>query len=168
VAAARLVNRTGVQAAGRVGWMWAQLDAAAARNWIAGLEDPEMRRDAISNYAANSSRGSATATIEWLLGLPADRARDYGLQSAVQAAVAATGSIDEQALNAIGDERIRGQAAMGAIVVLGRSEPELAISLIDLHIADPALRQQARRQIAEQRGGTDGTLFFTSSIDFPR
>lgn len=167
-AAARLVERTGAGAAGRVAWGWAQHDPVAASTWVEGLEDAEMLRDGVANLALNWSRVDADAAMDWLLGLPDGRARDFGLQVSLQSATAATGSVDVRALDAIGDDQIREQAAMGALVVLGRSDPDGARRLVDEYIENPRMRREALRRIAALSGGTDTVDFFSSGIDVPR
>lgn len=167
-AAAALVERSGARAAGRVAWAWAQRDPDAASAWVADLDNTEQRLDGVVNLASNWSRIDHEAAIDWLLELPPDQARDFGLQSAVQTATSRTGRLDPQLLEEIGDELIRGRTAVNALVVLARSDDEQARRLIDEHIDDPALRQQALRQIAEQSGGADITTLFSSRIDVPR
>ena len=168
IAAARLVESTGAGsgAAGRVAWAWSQQDPVAASTWVAGLEDPEMRRDAIGSLALNLSRVNPSAAIDWLLDMPADQGRDFGLQTALSTSAAATGEIDTRALNAIGDERVRNQGILNAITAIARSNPDRARRLVDEHIDDPIRREQALQRIAEQPGGM--VSLFTSQIDIPR
>jgi hypothetical protein len=168
IAAARFVDRTGARAAGRVGWAWAQQDPVAASDWVASLEDPEQRRDGISNLAANWSRTDPNAAITWLLDLPDDPARDWGIQTALQMSVLATGSLDRNILDEIGDEQMRTRAAVNSIVALGRSNADEARRLVDELIEDPGLRQQALQRIAEQSGGPDAVSMFSSGVDIPR
>lgn len=166
--AARLVDRTGARAAGRVAFAWAQQDPRAAAEWAAGLDDPDLRMDAIMNLGANWSRTDPDAAIAWLIDLPEDIGRDAGLQAALQIATATTGSLDLRALDAIGDDRMRGQAVVSAATVLARSDPDEARRLVERHVEDADLRQQALQRIAEQARGTDAVNLLSSSVDFPR
>jgi hypothetical protein len=167
VAAADLVERTGAQAAGRVGWIWAQQDPDAAASWVANLEDPSMRRDGVTNLAANWARADPDAAVDWLLDMPAGAPRDYGLEFALPSLVAAEGELDPSLLDAIGDEAIRERALVSSIATLARSDADEARRLADTLIEDPILREQARQRIAQQSGGTDITSIISSSIDVP-
>jgi hypothetical protein len=143
---------------------WARHDPAGAAKWALSIEDPQRRTDAVRNVVRSWANADPDATLDWLLDLSDDALRDGGL-IVYLSTTAATGSFDARTLRAIGPGN-RERAAMGAILTIGRTDPEKAQRLIDEHIRTPALLEEVSRQLGQQVGGRRGV--FLNALDLPR
>lgn len=141
---------------------WTARDPAAAAAWVSSLDDSESLLIGVLSVATAWSSADPEAALRWLLGLSNEAARDEGL-SRYLIATAASGSLDTRALRALSDAS-REQAAIAALVAVGRRDPAAAQGLIEEHVSTAAGRREAERALSETAAGTPWTL----GLDLPR
>ena len=149
-AAARLLASVGTRGTGGIGpefaiaRNWAQRDPAAAASWA--LDLPLMSRGvALPIVAGAWALQDPGAVREWALRVPPGEKKD----AALAAVMRSRGNVppDPALLGAFSDDRARQAAIMNTLVVVAQTDPAAARRLLDAHITDPKMRNQAEQMI---------------------
>jgi CRP-like cAMP-binding protein len=142
---------------------WAERDPAAAARWVEQVElsdiTEERRLAALSNVAARWAAQNAEEAEDWALRFAGGPTRDRAL-GAVLTVTSEAGRVETRLLRAFSSDAVAQQRLAGLMANLGNSNPDLGRELIDRYIADPVLRTEAERELAQ---GSSSQLFRTGS-----
>lgn len=134
-------------AASQVASVWAARDPAAAANWAVQLSDTATRSSAMGSVVSNWANRDPDGARRWVLGQPRGAARDAALQRLLPSMAARGGELDTRLLDAFSSDAIRQNAVMNAALQLAGRDPDAARRLVDQHITQPQMRQQAYTMI---------------------
>ena len=116
---------------------WADSEPAVAL--FHTLSEPRQASTA-RRLASNWARRDMPAARAWATALPSGRTRDAALMGVVEGSDA---SPDPALLLLFQSETLRQEVIVDAVPRVGRRDPVEGRRLMDAHLTDPALRQQA-------------------------
>jgi hypothetical protein len=128
-------------------------DPYAAADWALDLNEAEARSNALTGIAGAWASYDTRAARNWVLTMPTGTSRDAALTGAVQM-IGRAESLDQGLLGAFSSDRAREQAIMRAIPSVAQRDVDEARRLVDDHVTDPDLREQADYMLSSptQRG----------------
>lgn len=146
-AAARMIERLdgwySTLAAAQVAASWAVSDPMAAANWAMQLADTTMRSTALSSVVGSWASEDLDGAQRWVLSQPRGETRDQALHRLLPMTVARDSEIDTRLLDAFSNDAMRQNAVMSAAVTLAGRDREAARRLVDQHVTNPQIREQA-------------------------
>ena len=146
---------------------WAARDPGSAAEWALNLENAEDRHNALTQVASMWAQRDAAAAERWLFSLNSEPSREAVATSLLLSAAQA-GRFNARLLEAFSSDRARQQAATAVAVNLVRTSPDEARRILDSHVTDPTLREQAEDSMNRVVGVSIGVPVSDGNVIFTR
>lgn len=151
-AAARILDASGspqaMQTVGLITHSWAQRDPASAAQWVSGLQDENVRANALSSVATSWASTDAESARLWISTLEQGTARDRAIAGYLTAAAAQQDVSGSLLFNYFSSEQARNVTLQSVLMQIGTRSPSQARQLLDAWVHDPQLHQQIGEMIA--------------------
>lgn len=145
---------------------WTARDPAAARAWVAGIENADQREGAFRGYLAGIAASDPAAALREAASLPAGdqsrRAHEMIFRTWAGRDPRAAAS---QAL-LLSDEKIRGSAVSAAVGIWGRKAPREALAFA-LQVSDKSQQRTLARQLLTDWAQTDSSAAMSQLMTLP-
>jgi len=124
---------------------WSQQNPFAAAQWVAGVEDKQVRSVALPKLAGTWAADDFPAARDWVLGLPSGVERDAALARMLFGSANADAAADRAMTDAFSNDTARQQAILHIIAPVAKTDPARARVLLAQYLPNPAQRERVEK-----------------------